>query len=131
MKTDAFCVELHRVEFLRAPVSVHAAFDLALHTGEPVGDDQSSNEVDLAGYGRVVVMRSEQQWVVLGRKVLNAELVRFPTVKTGKVDATHLSIGIDGKIRRIVRLSEPVTLSANRRVEFEPGTIEVVEKEGV
>lgn len=128
MKTDSFCAEQHRVEFHRASVNVSAVFDLALHISKPDNDNQRSNEVDLDGYERVSVMRSESKWIVRDRKVTNAELIRFPTIRKGKATARWLSFGIDGKIRRLVKLEDAVDMTANRRVEFEPGAIEIVEE---
>jgi hypothetical protein len=127
MKTDSFCTESLRVEFQRAGVNVAPSYDLALHTGEPEGDDQRSKEVSLAGYARLAVMRDSVTWSVRGRKVINAVVFVFPTITSGKVKATHLSIGISGKIRRLVKLSEPIDLKANYRVEFDPGHIEIEE----
>lgn len=128
MKTDSFCEEQNKVEFHRAPQNKRAAFDLALHTDMPVGDDQASNEVSLAGYSRVSVMRDEDTWSIRGEKIANAIKITFPTITKGEVDATYLSIGISGKIRRLLKLDAPVNLKANRRVEFEPGDIEIVDR---
>lgn len=127
MKTDSFCTEQNRVEFHRSAVTVTPTFDIALHTAKPEGDDQRSKEVDLAGYARVTVMRDTNNWIVRGRKVTNALLIKFPTVTKGKAKAKWLSIGISGKIRRLVELTEDVELKPNTRVEFEPGEIEIVE----
>lgn len=127
MKTDAFCLEQNRVEFNRGETNVTPLFELALHTDKPEGSDQSSKEVDLDGYERLPVMRSEAMWSVRGRTVTNASLFRFSTIKRGEKKATWLSIGIGGRIRRLVKLKEPVELKANRRVEFDPGEIEVME----
>lgn len=129
MKTDSFCAEEHKVEFQRGSANVAAVFDLALHVREPEGDVQGSNEVKNAGYARVQVRRDDKAWEVDGRVVRNLEVIVFPTIKSGQAMATHLSIGIEGKIRRTVKLKEAVRLVANRRIEFDPGSIEIIEKE--
>lgn len=129
MKTDSFCVEQNRVEFHRGVVTVAPSFDLALHTAKPENDDQRSKEVDLSGYARIAVMRDTNNWIVRGRKVTNALLVKFPTVTKGKAKVKWLSIGIGGKIRRLVELDTDIELKPNTRIEFEPGEIEIEEKE--
>lgn len=127
MKTDSFCALQNAIEFCRQSADPSPTFDLALHTAKPVGDKQSSKEVSAEGYSRVTVGRTVASWKVTGRVVTNASLIRFPTITKGSASATYLSIGIAGKIRRLVKLSEPIELRANRRAEFEPGTIEIVD----
>lgn len=129
MKSDSFCVEQNRVEFHRGVVTVTPSFDLALHTDKPVTDDQRNKEITLSGYARVPVMRDTNNWIVRGRKVTNALLIKFPTVTKGKTTAKWLSIGIAGKIRRLVELESGIELGPNTRIEFEPGEIEIEEKE--
>ena len=123
MKTDAYAAETHRVEFWREAPAASPAHQLALHTRQPAGDDQSEAEISLPGYQRVAVQRDPQAWAIAGRAVRNAALVRFPTVLSGQETAAWLSLGIGGRIRRIARLKSPVRLGMNRRVEFEPGEI--------
>lgn len=129
MKTDSFCVEQNSVEFHRGAVSVSATFDLALHTAAPKDDVQGSNEVQNAGYDRLVVMRDPDQWEVDHRIVRNKKTLQFPTITNGEARVTHLSIGISGKIRRVIELKEALVLTPNRRIEFYPGDIEIIDKE--
>lgn len=127
MKTDTFAAECHRAEFHLAGLDDAGHHDLALHTSKPAGEAQTDKEVALAGYARVRVPRRAGEWDVDGRKVSNANLVRFPTITAGKATAQWLSLGIGGRIRRLVELAEPIRLAANRRVEFQPGEIVIVE----
>jgi hypothetical protein len=127
MKTDAFAAESHRVEFHAAPAAAEPAHQLALHSRRPTGDDQAEGEITLPGYQRVSLTRGPQSWEVDGRVARNATLVRFPTILSGKAAAAWLSIGMGGRIRRLVALKSPVSLAMNRRVEFEPGDIEIEE----
>ena len=127
MKTDALAAELARAEFQRAAVNQAPAYQLALHTRRPESDDQSEAEISLRGYTRVAAPRDAATWTVEGRGASNAVLIRFPTITAGRGQVTWLSLGIGGRIRRLVALREPVALAMNRRVEFEPGAIQIEE----
>lgn len=127
MKTDSLVAELARAEFQRAGVNPAPAYQLALHTRRPESEDQAEAEITLRGYTRVAAPRDAATWTVEGRATRNAVLIRFPTVTAGRAKATWLSLGIGGRIRRLVELTEPVSLALNRRVEFEPGAIRIEE----
>lgn len=125
MKTDDFCAALHAVEFHNAPGVTAQAFDIALHRARPATDDQTSHEITLPGYARVVVPRTARDWTIDKRIVCNAGDIRFPTVTGGRDTATWLSIGIQGVIRRVIPLKAPVLMTENRRVIIKAGQIEV------
>ena len=128
MKSPTLASELHRAEFLGEPVRAADSLVLALHTSEPEGLDQTSNEVSLAGYRRVSVPRNTDFWAVEGFTTKNASLIRFPTITGGESKAEWLTIGIDGEIRRKIKLESPIELAQNRRVEFEPGDLEITDQ---
>lgn len=127
MKTESLAAELARAEFQRAGTNQSPAYQLALHTRRPEGEDQAEAEIDLRGYTRVAAPRDASTWTVEGRAAMNAVLIRFPTITAGRGKATWLSLGIGGRIRRLIELKEPVSLALNRRVEFEPGAIRIEE----
>jgi hypothetical protein len=127
MKSDALVGELNRAEFTRQPLNSATAFSLALHTQQPDGEAQTRHEIALPGYARATVNRDADHWQIGPRHVSNARRIEFPTITGGKATATWLSIGIDGQIRRTMKLDEPIKLAANRRIEFAAGQIHIEE----
>lgn len=125
MQTNLFAAEQNRIEFNRAPPNSEPAYELALHSEKPETEYQASNEILLTGYARVSVPRDADHWRVKEKTVSNAALIRFPTITAGRSVAAWLSIGIGGRIRRMLPLKEPVTLAQNRRIEFEVGEISI------
>lgn len=66
---------------------------LSLHTSDPSGGNQTTNEVSYTGYARVPVVRSALGWSVSGNVATPLADVVFGTCSAGSTTATHVGIG--------------------------------------
>ena len=67
---------------------------VSLHTADPgVGGNQTSNECNYTGYGRVLVARSGAGWTVAGNQVSNAANIVFGLYTLGTNTVTWFGIG--------------------------------------
>ena len=67
---------------------------VSLHTADPgTGGNQSTNEVNYAGYARVAVARTSAGWTVTGNSVSPAGVITFPTGTAGSGTATFFGVG--------------------------------------
>lgn len=134
MKSAGFIHELFKADFLREQLNDAEHFDLALHCGEPASDRQNEKELRLVEYERLKVRRDRVAWNVFKTRVLNANLLEF-FMDGGEAGATvtHVSLGIGGQIRRLIKFASPVEIPAGTRsrLVFKPGNLGVAEKPGV
>lgn len=78
---------------LRGSLTAGSLF-VSLHTADPgEAGDQSTNECNYGGYGRVAVSRSGG-FTVTGNSVSPASNVDFPQATSGTQTATHFGIGV-------------------------------------
>jgi hypothetical protein len=70
---------------------------VALHTADPgVGGNQTTNEANYTGYGRVNVARTTAGWTVTGNSVSPVVSVGFPICTGGSNTVTFFSVGVPG-----------------------------------
>lgn len=68
---------------------------VSLHTADPVGNDQTSNETTYGSYGRVAVPRTSGGWTIddLTGIVVPAATIVFATPTSGSGTITHVGVG--------------------------------------
>jgi hypothetical protein len=66
---------------------------VSLHTADPSGSAQNTNECAYTSYARVSVARSSGGWTITGNSVSPAATITFPTCTGGYEIATHMGIG--------------------------------------
>ena len=66
---------------------------ISLHTADPGGGDQSTNEVSYTGYARVAVARTAGGWTVTGNVATPLSNIVFPTCTGGSTTAVYVGIG--------------------------------------
>jgi len=67
---------------------------VSLHTADPSGGNQNTNEVAYTGYARVAVTRANNSgWTVAGNNAVNAANITFPQATGGNNTAAFFGIG--------------------------------------
>jgi|SRR6516162_5488310 hypothetical protein len=77
-----------------ASVSPLTVLWIALHTGDPTGGDQTTNEAAYTGYARVSVARTAAAWIVTGNAVSPAAVIAFPKCNGGSETEVWASAGV-------------------------------------
>ena len=66
---------------------------VSLHTADPAGGDQTTNEAAYTGYARVAVARTAAGWACVAGAVSNTAAVTFPVGTGGGEHVTHFAVG--------------------------------------
>lgn len=106
---------------------------ISLHTANPAGGDQTTNEADYGGYSRVAVVRSAAGWEIdAGTRVAtNNNSILFPACTTGSDTITHVGIGTSasgaGKLMFHSPLNAPASLEVTVGIapKFDPDGLEI------
>lgn len=90
---------------------------VSLHSADPAGGNQSTNELTYTSYARVAVVRSASGWEDIsgnGTTLANVAELTFPTNTGTAQTATHFGIGDassgTGKLRYYGPLQDPVEI---------------------
>ncbi len=106
------------------------SFYVSLHTGDP-GEtgDQTTNECDYTGYGRVAVARTSGGWTISGNNASNTAAITFGQCTAGSNTATHFGIGTDssgtGNLILKGALTASLAISSGITPEFAIGELDV------
>jgi hypothetical protein len=111
-----------------APDWIGADRYLSLHTEEPGAQDDS--EVSYEGYRRKILPASA--WEPFEDGYTNHDVIAFPiSVGADTPPITHMAIGLaaagPGQILYAARIRRPFKIRFNDRVEFQAGSINIVE----
>lgn len=98
-------------------ISLPADTLVSLHTSAP-GDVRESTEVRCDGYHAM----PSGAWKIDGTVATNTERIEFPIVRDNAT-VTHVAFGDGSTVRLWAKLSSPVRLVAQSRIQFEPGTL--------
>lgn len=133
-KSNAAEADLIAFIFNNTPIpwGSDAGFYVALHSADPgEAGNQSTNEVDYPGYGRVLVARNSGGFSVSGGNALNAGQIQLPTCTGGSATATHFSIGRlatgAGQIIYKGALLSPLSISNNITPQFAASALSITE----
>jgi hypothetical protein len=66
---------------------------VSLHTADPSGGNQNTNEVSYTSYNRVAVPRNNNGWSLNNNVVLNLNQIAFPSCTGGNNTAAWAAIG--------------------------------------
>jgi hypothetical protein len=95
-----------------------AVWYVSLHTGDPAGGNQTTDEVAYNGYARV----GSDDWDAADGNLVNGVDLVFPTNKSSAIAVTHIVVGTDatgeGSILYSGALSEPMTLYRRSTATF-------------
>lgn len=113
--------------------AVPGFYYLSLHTADPTGGNQTTNETTYGGYVRIAIVRSAVGWTVSGgvgvSSVINAALQNFATVTSGSGTITHLGIGSGASGATELLFALPIdsafTIATGNRPSFPAGNISV------
>jgi hypothetical protein len=112
---------------LAEPCRPAGSLYISLHTDDPgPGGNQTTNEAQYAGYGRVEIERSPNGWTVVGNTVSPAMLYAFPKGRAGGELCTYAAIGTDpsgpGRILYRGKLTPSITTGNGITPEIPPSS---------
>lgn len=99
--------------------------EISAHEGDPA----TSPEHAWPGYARAVIPRTPEAWKNDGGIGTNIGLASFGVNKSrDRFTVGFYGIWIDGELQQRAQLSEEIEVSANVRLDVEPGNIVLIEE---
>jgi hypothetical protein len=90
------------------PSGTTGSLYLSLHTGDPSGGDQTTNETAYGAYVRKDVARDNSHWTVAAAVAQNALTVQWAQCTSGTSTITHVGIGTDASGTGKLLMSGPL-----------------------
>ena len=106
---------------------------VSLHTADPAGGNQTTNEAAYTGYARRGVVRTAAGWICAAGAVENAAEIAFPVGTGGGEHITHFAIGTvnlaggAGKLLYTGEVTPHLDTGIGVIPTFEDGAIDITE----